>query len=87
MDSQSKDQEFLKRLARVLEVKTVDAGFVLDERNWDSVAIISTIALIDDHFDITVSGIELQNCKSVGELVGLIHKSAPIKRDDATDPF
>jgi acyl carrier protein len=89
MDSQAKEKAFLNRLARVLEVapESIDAPFVLDDRNWDSVAIISTIALIDDHFDTTVSGEGLQNCKSVGELLDLIRKSASQTRNDAKDPF
>lgn len=62
--------EFYEGLAEILEV---DAGEVnpdlpLDGGNWDSLAIVSTIALIDEVYDKAVSGETLEGCKTVGDL-------------------
>jgi acyl carrier protein len=65
---------FLVDLADLLEVdesELVDS-FELNGDNWDSVAVVSTIAIIDEHFDTTVDGKSLRNCSSVGELKQLI---------------
>lgn len=66
--------EFYEGLAEILEVEQsdIDANFELGEDNWDSLAIVSTIALIDDVYDITVRPEKLADCKSVGDLEQLI---------------
>ena len=68
---------FLDDLANLLEVDASELkdGFELHEENFDSVAVISTIALIDEHFDLTVRGKELSAVKSVGELLRLIEEA------------
>jgi acyl carrier protein len=67
---------FLSDLADVLELPASDLvpGFELTEEKWDSLAIISSIALIDDHFGITVSGKDLGGVRSVAELLAVIAK-------------
>jgi acyl carrier protein len=40
--------------------------------DWDSLAVISTIALIDELFDCTVSGQALGVCKTVADIALLI---------------
>ncbi|MGI6790908.1 acyl carrier protein [Aminivibrio sp.] len=68
---------FLEDIAALLEVNASELTdtFELNEDNFDSVAVVSTIALIDEHFDITVRGRDLTNVKSVGELLALIGKT------------
>ena len=51
-------------------IEEVDAFVNLVE--WDSLAVISTIALIDDYFHITVSTEDLRACKSLAGLFALI---------------
>ena len=65
---------FLSDLADVLELPASDLvpSFALTEEKWDSLAIISSIALIDDHFGITVSGKDLNGVKSIAELLAVI---------------
>lgn len=67
-------EEFLSDLADALEVEAdeLDEKYELDESNWTSLVIVSAISIIDEHYDITVDGQALKNCKTVGELVGLI---------------
>ena len=64
---------FLIDLAEVLEADNpVDSGTVLTDENWDSLAHISTIALIDEHFDVTISGSDLQSAETVGQIVSIV---------------
>lgn len=62
--------EFYQGMAEILEVEPeeVSPDLTLDEGNWDSLAIVSTIALIDEVFDKTVSGEALEECKTVGDV-------------------
>lgn len=62
--------EFYEGLADIFEVDAseITPEFVLDSEIWDSLAVVSTIALIDEVFDKTVSGEALSNCKTVGDL-------------------
>jgi len=70
-------QNFLNSMAELLEVEAKDLkeNFELNSDNYDSVIVLSTIALIDEHFDITVKGTELAKAQSIGELLSLIQKA------------
>jgi len=65
---------FLSELSDLLEVDAEELNneFELNKENFDSVNIVSTIALIDEHFDVTVKGKSLAQAKTVGELLELI---------------
>lgn len=67
-------EAFLKELAEILEAEPEDLhkDFILGDDNWDSLAIIDAIALIDMHFDITIEGKVLRDCKNVGSLLNII---------------
>lgn len=69
--------EFVADLAEILEVEPseVTDNFELNDSNWTSLAFISTIALIDEHYDKTVSGEKLASCKTVADLMALIEAS------------
>ena len=66
--------EFYEGLAEILEVETneINAELELDEGSWDSLAVVSTIALIDDVYDVTVHPNALGDCKTVGDIEALI---------------
>ena len=68
------NQQFMEDLAAVLEVEPeelqVDFPFTRD--NWNSLAIVSTIVLIDEQFGVAVEGEKLRDCSSVGVLLELI---------------
>ena len=70
-------KEFLAELADLLEVYAEDLNddYELDSENFDSVAVVSTIALIDEYFDVTVNGKSLSQAKTVGEIMDLIKKA------------
>jgi len=72
--------DFLGEMADLLEVEASElvAEFELNSENYDSVVIVSTIALIDEYFDITVNGKALSKVSSIGELLELIKKKKEI---------
>jgi len=66
--------EFYEGLAEILEVEPgeVTSDLALDEGVWDSLAIVSTIALIDEVYDRTVSADALSECRTVGDIDKLV---------------
>ena len=66
-------EPFLKDLAEVLEVESTDLEdqYELTSEAWDSLTVVSTIALIDEHFGVIVDGGELAGCSSIA---GLLHR-------------
>jgi len=65
---------FLSALADALEVEestlTPDTSF--DAIDWDSLAVISAIALIDEQFGVMIPGQDISECKSMKDLLSLI---------------
>lgn len=61
--------DFYDGMAEILDLEPaeVSADYVLGEA-WDSLAIVSTIALIDELYDRSVSPDALGECKTVGEV-------------------
>lgn len=70
--------EFHQGLAEILEVEPqeVNSDMELEEGAWDSLAVVSTIALIDEVYDRTVSAEDLSECKKVSDVEKLIAASA-----------
>ena len=70
-------EAFLESLSDVLGVskEKLSEDFELNEDNWDSIAIVSTIAEIDEHFGVTVDTEALTECPSIGALLELIRLS------------
>jgi acyl carrier protein len=65
---------FHEELAEILEldVDQVTPELRLEDTPWDSLAVVSTIALIDELYDVAVSADALNNCETVGEIEALI---------------
>ncbi len=61
-------------LAEIFEVseREITADFDLASHTWDSLAIVSTIALIDECFDKMVEGKALAACVTVGDIETLV---------------
>ncbi|MFM0201054.1 acyl carrier protein [Paraburkholderia fungorum] len=67
-------ETFYEGMAEVFEI---DASLVtpeldLQEHNWDSLAVVSTIALVDDCFNVMLSGQALNNCNTIADIEALI---------------
>lgn len=70
-------QEFYEGLAEILEVapETIKPELTLEEEQWDSMAVISCVALIDEVYGQLISGSSLTTCKTVADIQNLISKS------------
>jgi len=71
--------DFLAAFAELLEVPAT--GFTLEyqlnDANFDSISVVGAIALIDEHFGVTVPLRVLVKCTSVGQVMDLIAASIP----------
>jgi acyl carrier protein len=66
-------EKFNEQMAEVLEVDSVEAKDVLTEfEAWDSLAVLSIIALADEHYGVTLTATELKNARTVGGVKNLI---------------
>jgi acyl carrier protein len=65
---------FLLQLDELLEQGpgTLQGPETLADTNWDSLSIVSFIALVDEHFGYTVPPKQLAQCKTVEDLIGLL---------------
>jgi acyl carrier protein len=68
---------FYEGLAETFEVDVseIEPGFSLVDHNWDSLAIVSVIALIDECDDVMLNGTALSKCVTVADLEALIAKA------------
>lgn len=67
-------KKFFNGLAEIFEIEPNDVSesLALASVAWDSLAIVSTIALIDEQFDVMVDGQALASCETVGDIQKLI---------------
>jgi acyl carrier protein len=69
-----KPSEFFSLLDEMLELApgTISGNERLEDlENWDSLAVISFIALVDEHFGILIESERLAAAETVGDLYGL----------------
>tara|TARA_B100001989_G_C24498535_1_gene443527 strand:- start:999 stop:1244 length:246 start_codon:yes stop_codon:yes gene_type:complete len=55
-----------------VERSSISNNSKLDELEWDSMALISTMALIDEIFDTVISGDKLTECITIGDILALV---------------
>jgi acyl carrier protein len=69
---------FYEGLAEIFEIEPdmVGPDLVLADHNWDSLAIVSTIALADECFDRLLPGAALARCERVSDIEALIAATA-----------
>lgn len=68
-------QEKLENIAEILdlEAEDIDENAVLEEyEEWDSVAILSFIALLDEKFGKAVKGAEIRKLKTVKDMMDMM---------------
>ena len=68
-------KEKINKIEEMLEIDentlTLETDLsLLDE--WDSIAILSAIVMLDEEFGKTVKGVDLKACKTVADLVNLM---------------
>ncbi len=70
--TETKKIEMLEEMME-LEAGTLKADTVLsDIEEWDSIALISFIALMDDEFDKVIKGSVIKQAKTVADLMALM---------------
>jgi acyl carrier protein len=68
--------DFIAQWSDALELEGVnDIAFEIPEGRWDSVAIITTIALVDEVYGKVLDGKALADIKTLSDLMTLIEKS------------
>lgn len=67
----------LQELAAILQADpaAVTLEFQLATADWDSVAVMSTIAMLDEYCGVTVSGDALARCATAGDVLKLASAS------------
>lgn len=63
-------------LAEILEVEVeeINRDLRLEDGAWDSMAVVSTIALIDEIYDEAVGADALGDCETVGDIEDLAER-------------
>ena len=73
------ENKLIEIIAEALEIdKTVaENDLKLDpEDNWDSIALLSLIASIDEEFDIQLDGDKLAECTSISDILKLLEDNS-----------
>ena len=68
-------ESFIQNLADAINATDATispADKLTDLPNWDSLAILTTIAMLDMEYGVTISGTELQNCATVADVHTLV---------------
>lgn len=68
-------KEFYRLLDELLENEpgTIRGDEILTNiPKWDSLAIIGFIALLDQHFGMSVPAAEINNCRTINDIVSLV---------------
>lgn len=65
--------DFCTKLAEILDVDTVAESDVLaDFPEWDSLSVLSIIAMLDAKYGINVTALHLKSTRTVGDLWSLV---------------
>lgn len=72
--------KFYEGMAEIFEVdpSRITPGFELNsaEAQWDSLALVSTIALVDDCYNVMLDGSALAACATIADIDALIAQAA-----------
>jgi len=80
MQSTSNDtmDNFYPKLAEILEVERVKAADVLSDFDyWDSLTILSILAMLDSAYGINLTATDLRQMKTAGELAAALQIRMP----------
>jgi acyl carrier protein len=65
--------EFCQRLADILDIVEVKPENVLGEfEQWDSLAVLSVLAMVDSKYRVTIRANEIRSVVTVGDLAKLV---------------
>lgn len=62
--------EFYEGMAEILEIEPseIRPDLSLEEVSWDSLAVVSTIALVDDVYGVTLNPNALAECSTIADI-------------------
>lgn len=69
------DQTFIASVAEILEVDPAGltgAETLTDLGNWDSLAVITFVAMADTNYNTVVSGDQLRSAETINDLAALV---------------
>lgn len=69
------EKEFLKKLKEALEIEDRELSLTDKFREypeWDSLAFLSVIAMIDEEYDVIIEGKDFKKLETVGDIVNAI---------------
>jgi acyl carrier protein len=64
-------KEFIENFAEAIDAESVDIGkdtIFKDHPNWDSMAVLSVIAMVDEYYGKILTGDEIESAANVEEL-------------------
>lgn len=69
------EKEFLEKLKEALEIE--DRELVLTDKfreypEWNSLAFLSVIAMIDEEYDVIIEGKDFRKLETVGDIISAI---------------
>ena len=65
--------EFYQKLAAILDIEEVKPGNVLrDYEQWDSLAILSVLAMADSKYGVTIKADEIRSVVTAEQLADLV---------------
>jgi acyl carrier protein len=69
-------REFLASLEEILEEPpgklTGSESLQKDLKGWNSLTVLSFIAMVDEYFNVTLSAKQIADCATVNDLMGLL---------------
>ncbi len=68
-------EQFIEKFKEVVEVESVELTLETNFREleeWDSLAGLSIIAMIDEEYDVVLEGSEFKNQNTIGDLINAI---------------
>ena len=71
------EKKIIEQLKDILEIENIEVNLednFRDYENWDSMAALSVIAMIDDEFGVVINGEDFRNLKTVGDLIQAVKK-------------
>jgi acyl carrier protein len=73
-------EEFLANFLSNIEV--TDTSMTLDTQlsdipQWDSLALLATLAMVDGEYGVQINGVELQACASIGDIARIVALKLP----------
>lgn len=69
-------EKFLKDFAKIIEIDKVEVRLdkpLQQYANYDSLALVSTIALVKQHFNVDIAWERIEECKTLNDLFNKIN--------------